>query len=64
MRLCIVCYPELPTDIGICGVIEAWRKREKEILRIANEKFRKLEGEEQMIMVTAIKDAGKGLAGN
>jgi hypothetical protein len=35
-----------------------------EILRIANEKFRNLGVDEQRTMVAAIKDAGKGLAGN
>jgi hypothetical protein len=42
--------------IGIGAVLDAWRDRDTKTLRIANDKFRKLDPEEKRIMIMAIKE--------
>jgi hypothetical protein len=43
--------------------MKAWRERETEMMRLANVEFKKLTAEEQRIMVAAVRDDEKGLAG-
>lgn len=42
--------------LGIIAAMEAWRRRDMEILRLANAEFRKLGLEERKVMVMAIRD--------
>jgi hypothetical protein len=42
--------------------MDAWQRRDVDVLRLANEKFRKLGVEEQRTMVAAIRDDEQRLA--
>ena len=45
--------------LGIAAVLDAWRNREMEILRLANAEFRKLGLEEKRTMILAIREDDK-----
>ena len=42
--------------LGIGGCLDAWRRREMEVLRLSNEMFEGLGVEEKRVMIAAIKD--------
>jgi hypothetical protein len=48
--------------LGIGGVLDAWRRREMDILRLSNEEFDKLGGEEKKVMIAAIKEDDRRIA--
>jgi hypothetical protein len=51
------------TDLGIGAVLDAWRRREMDLLRHSNEAFRRLRPEEKRVFVAAIKDDDRRRSG-
>ena len=56
----------VPGDIllilGIGGVLDAWRRREMDILRLSNEEFEKLGVEEKKVMIASIMEDDRRIA--
>lgn len=44
-------------------MLDAWRGREMDLLRLANEAFRKLGPEEKRVFVASIRDDDRRMAG-
>jgi hypothetical protein len=42
--------------------LDAWRRREMEVLRLSNEEFEKLGVEEKRVMIAAIKEDDRRIA--
>jgi hypothetical protein len=63
-RVCIRSYCGVMDvlTLGIGGVLDAWRRREMDILRLSNEEFDKLGGEEKKVMIAAIKEDDRRIA--
>src|SRR5579862_5495847 len=48
--------------LGIGGVLDAWRRREMDILRLSNEEFEKLGVEEKKVMIASIMEDDRRMA--